>query len=249
MMMTSHRSVLWATLTAAALAASVVSGCSTLRSTQEIAVTGASGDEVESRPLAVDVQNARGTVSVWVEPGKPIAVWAADRGGKGMNHRPDWIAASLTEDNGKPVLRVLNDSQEGEPTETTIRIRVPSCAGIRVRNSGGLIDVKGVTGAIDLQNTMPPGSGMAIRAYAGGPITAPVTARTNNGSIDVRLPTGSTGAVRVHAVNGTPIVDGGYLVLTSVKMTRTDITCTVEGGENPIDLSTEDGTASLLFGR
>lgn len=241
------RSVLILASIAAFLTTGTLGGCTRLRASQAVTVENLQNVSNDGLPLALDVQNARGTVSIWVDPTKPLAVWAAVKGGSGSDHKPDWIAASVVQDNGRPVLRVLSSAAADQPKPTTIRIRVPSCAGLRVRNAGGLIDVKGVTGAIDIQNAMDFGTPEAVRVVAGAPITAPIGVHTNFGNISVRLPLGSTGTARVYSLEGQSLIDGAKTTLTEVLTNRTQITCVIMGGTNAIDIGTDKGVAQLVI--
>jgi len=227
----------------------LMGGCSHFQKHEQVQVEHSADANVGEAPLAVDVQNASGTVRIWVDSQEPLAVWATCEGENSNDVRPDWVAAHVSNDSGRPVLRVISESPDGTARPTSLRIRVPSCGGVRVRNTGGLVEIQGLTGAADVQNTMIGRESPSIRITAAAPITTPISARTNNGSINVRLPSGSTGKVRVSAGKGIPVVDGGQNNLRGVLANRHDITAVLNNGENPIDLITENGNAQLWIGR
>ncbi|MBS0196458.1 MAG: hypothetical protein JSR77_06850 [Planctomycetes bacterium] len=249
-MTTSHpfRTVVALALLGALLGASFgVGGCTRLRRSQEVAIGNAKSFSAASGPLAVDVENSKGSVSIEVVEGSQPVVWAKASGSNGSNHNPDWVAASMASDGGHSVLRVLSTKPEGEARDTVLRIRVPSLAGVRVHNRGGLVSVVGVTGSIEVRNTLEFGSSPSIKVWAGGPITAPVDLVTDHGSVELRMHAASTGAMKAHTGKGVLRMECAKGNLAAVKANATDWSAVLNGGANPVNLRTEEGDVKLLL--
>ncbi len=170
-----------------------------------------SGQEVLERSpaLAVDVENRRGSVLIKVNPKltapRITAVSGNFKGEAGQNYQSDlWAKAEIAEADGRAVLTVR--SKPLEPGEgdywLQIAIEVPSCDGLRVRNSDGTVDVRGATGAISIENGGAGTPGGYVYLECGKPVTAPVTVSTSEGDVDVIFPTDSTGNMELVSGNG-----------------------------------------------
>lgn len=158
--------------------------------------------------IALDVENSRGAVLVTVNPrltaprvfanagtlrGEPVENY---QGGK-------WASAQFTESDGRAVLTVRNLPQEGEAERwVQIDIEVPSCDGLRVKNADGVVDARGVNGAITIQNGGAGKPGGDVYVEGEKPNTSAIMITTASGDVDLVLPTDSTGNIELISGNG-----------------------------------------------
>jgi len=241
-----------------ALVVAVQGGCTRLRKSQIVPITGASTVALDgTSPLALDIDNQRGSVQVEVSPKfKAPIIWAGVPGETKTARRPDFVAAQLVMDSGRPVLRILSASPSstspgsaaGEPKYVNLRIQVPSCAGIRIRNDGGPVFLKGVAGAIDIINST---HGMAggTTVIAAKPITDPITIKASRGGIDLRLQEGSEGTLNARTMKGSMRIDVDKARVIGAKTSYREWIGTLNKPGNPIDLRAEEGDVVVMYGR
>ncbi|MBL8876086.1 MAG: hypothetical protein JNM86_09860 [Phycisphaerae bacterium] len=216
-----------------------------------------SGVEVlEHTPtIAVDVENVRGAVLIRVnnkltaprivanagtQTGEPVENY---QGGK-------WVTAQITETDGRAVLSVRNTVHENESDRwVQVAIEVPSCDGLRIKNSDGAIDVRGVNGAITIENGGAGRPGGYIYVATGKPATSPISLTTPNGDIDLILPTDSTGNIELTSGNGrlAAIVAWTGQVTNSV-IKPGQYSGLLNWGTNPIRAKTGEGEVRLHVG-
>ncbi|MBS0191284.1 MAG: hypothetical protein U0573_15760 [Phycisphaerales bacterium] len=217
-----------------------------------------SGSELleHSPSLALDVENSHGSILVRVNPKltqpRIGAVAYAGVAQGSANYQSDlWATASLAETDGRAVLTVRTKPQEGPDVGKWVQlaIELPSCDGIRAKNSGGLIDIRDVSGAIWIENGGAGFEGGPIYLEAAKPITAPVTISTSSGNIQVVLPTGSTGDIELIS-SGTKLTDlrawTGQVDNTTIKPGY--FHGILNRGTNPIKLRCTDGDVELRIG-
>lgn len=183
----------------------VLGGC---KSAPPVTVTGLEALE-RSPSIALDVDNPIGSVLVYVDneatTPRVIARAGARTGEPTENYTGDrWVTAAVTETEGRAVLTVRNTERTPEEQNYWVQVIVvlPSCDGVRIKNSEGLVDVRGVSGAIQIENGGAGRKGGNVKFEAGKPITAPVNISTANGSVDLIFPTGSTGTIELLSGNG-----------------------------------------------
>jgi hypothetical protein len=217
--------------------------------------------------LALDIQNTLGSVEVEVDPRRSdiLVQWRAFASStatptmprpvivNGANDSADpdqpagWIATDLADDNGLPVFRVLSGAPEGELAAMRIRIVVPSCAGLRIRNSGGAVTATGVSGAIDVRTGQDgmPGGDITIRAAA--PQEDPVTVLATQGNVLVTLSRESKGQIRATSGNGGVVaIQAPGSSLRATKVARDNYVGTL-GGDNTIELHSANGSVTLAI--
>lgn len=228
------------------LAVSGLQGCSAMKNAGIVPVNPA--ENPAQGPLAVDVDNYRGTVTVEVNPKlKEPIVLAVPRGGD-RSHQ--WTAATMAVDAGHPVLRVLStEPSAGAGPAIDITIRVPQCAGVRVRNEGGQVTLRDVEGAIDAQTSVAERGNGAILVETVAPLTEPVLLRTQRGRIELRMPVRSAGAIRAEAPSGHISVDATRGRLKNVRFENHVWTGGLNDGTADMHLSTDDGDIVVSVGR
>lgn len=187
------------------LASLGLGGC---KSAPPVTVSGLEALE-RSPSIALDVDNPIGSVLVYVDnevtQPRVIARAGARTGEPTENYNGDrWVTASVTESEGRAVLTVRNTERKPEEKNFWVQVIVvlPSCDGVRIRNSDGLVDVRGVSGAIQIENGGAGRRGGNVKFEAGRPITAPVTISTANGNVDLIFPTGTAGTIELLSGNG-----------------------------------------------
>jgi hypothetical protein len=200
--------------------------------------------------LALDIDNHRGSVTVIVNPklAEPV-VTATTRDGR-FNAPTQWTAATMATDAGRPVLRVLSAA----PDETAaplvdLTVRVPDCAGVRVRADEGMITLRGVRGAIDAQTSISTPGLNAIFITTEQALKEPILLHTDRGSIEVRMGTGSAGHLRADAPAGTVSVDAAMGDLRDVQYTRQVWKGWLNKGSADMRLTAENGNIIVKVGR
>jgi hypothetical protein len=202
-------------------------------------------------PLAVDIDNHRGSVSILVDPKLTEPVVTAKARGQKASVAGQWTAASLATDAGHPVLRVLCTAPptDDEGTHVDIVVRTPSCAGVRVRTDDGLINLRGIQGAIDAQ-TSTAGHGLsAIFISTDTALTEPILLHSERGKIEVRMPKTSAGQIQAASPLGTIDVDAVTADLRDVSYVRQIWTGTLNGGKSDLHLIADDGDIVVIVGR
>lgn len=232
-------------LTGAALLALGVGlgSCSGTPPVGYVPVTG-EGASLSDFPLAIDVQNHRGSVLIRVDPDvhQPTVIAVAE-GVSGMATHAEWAAASLALDEGRPVLRVLSmpGAEGGADTPVEIRITVPSCGGVRVVNNDGPVMLKGVGGAIEVQNSLSARGGDAIVLETTRGLTDPVLLVADMGNVRVNVGPASQCSLIASAPEGTVIVDGGNAAVWNAKYEKRVWTGTVNAGTSEFRITANSG--------
>ncbi len=209
------------------------------------------GESFEAQtPWAIDVQNHRGSVFLTVNPDATgPSVIALDRTGSVSTPDVRWTAASAAMDNDRPVLRVLSTPQDSDDqTWVELRIVVPSCGGVRVVNDGGAVTLRGVSGAIEVQNSLTANEGEAIRVETAQTLSAPVLLQSERGSIQLRMGHTSMGHLTVSAPNGRVTVDGAYAKVRQVQAQRGAWSGVINGGENDLRINAQNGDVIVRVG-
>lgn len=155
--------------------------------------------------LALDVDNAVGPVDVIVDPSLTDCRIEAEtyEGDRRIPTNPStWAVGELTLDNGRPVLRVAARPSTPKSEEIRLMIRVPSSAGLRVRNTNGPVTATGVQGSIDIASgtANTPGGNITLRTR--GKVEAPVSLATTRGSILWVAERGTAVAINARSAGG-----------------------------------------------
>jgi hypothetical protein len=205
-------------------------------------------------PPAVDIQNHRGSVTLVVDPkARGPMITAVPRTTGALEKEVRWTAASMSMDNGRPVLRVLSTPEDtGAPdVPVALSVTIPSCGGVRIHNNGGPVVLRGVGGAIEVQTSLSADDlieKQAIFLETDQPLTGPVLLRADRGDIEVRMPRASAGQIFASAPGGTVAVDGARAELRSVHYAGGTYIGTLNAGQNEQRISTERGDVRVLVG-
>jgi hypothetical protein len=244
MMTSPHRSLgMFLTL----LATVVLAGCSGA-SRFDVGIKGPVLG-ADSRP-AVDVHNWNGSVRVIVEPGrKQASVWAKVRPvGKDSPTGSDLadaclIAAESVQQEGHMILRVVSESKLADPDQSAadLVIRLPSCGGVYLRNAGGPVVLRGVGGAVSVENGTGNRPGGRIELRTNVAITDPVTLMTTDGNVHFQAPPNSTGRFDLTTDNGRAALFAHAGVIKTETVTPSRFVGTLNGGGNLIQLRSGRG--------
>jgi hypothetical protein len=205
---------------------------------------------------AIDIVNTNGSVLVfadkrWKTP--EVYLKAKSEKTRRLKVLPDWLRVDSVLEQGRPVLRVrcnapIAGEHGGDETFTNrLVIRVPACTDIVLRNGGGTVEVRGVTGAIDVQNGFEnrPGGDVIVRTDAA--ITSPVLVYSSEGNVHCQLGLGSKGRVEVSSDYGKAEVRARSTPFTGIRNpTDSRWTGTMDGGMNAVVVRTGKGVARLL---
>ena len=185
-------------------------------------IAGSADATVSVAPIAIDVRNQLGSVRVLVDP-----------------------QATQTE---VQTLRVVVRVTEGEPEWTDVVIRTASVRGIIIRNTEGDIELDGVEGPIDIQSGEPlrtKGGGVFVRASA--PLTSSVAIATTRGDVRVKAPSASTGQVTLESSARLVSLMGRAVQSAGVVSGPRSWQGTINGGTNPVRISSTTGAVVLEF--
>ena len=155
--------------------------------------------------LALDVDNAVGPVDIIVDAALTDCRIEAEtyEGDRRIPTNPStWAVGELTLDNGRPVLRVAARPSTPKSEEIRLMIRVPSSAGLRVRNTAGPVTALGVQGSIDIASGTASAPGGNITLRTRGKVTAPVSLATTRGTITWVADRGTAVAINARSASG-----------------------------------------------
>lgn len=210
---------------------------------QKVSVGGERG--AISGPLAVDVDNYRGLVSIEVVPElAAVEVSAIASEGRESGGTAPFIGADRVSSPGGEILRVIcsNAGSEGVAGRD-VYIRVPRCDGLRVRNSGGNVVARGVSGAIEIESSQ--GRTGDVRVETNSALTAPVNIRTTGGNVVLAIGRASTGVLDLRATGGEVSLDVPASVITGGRLRSDSVTGTLNKGTNPFVVTTGAGNISF----
>lgn len=209
----------------------------------------------KDRRIAVDVENLNGSVTVLVSDRYDSAHVFARAGWRGKYSKDeweqvkneDWVVAEHVVEEGHSILRVL--SQAGPdvdpPVRTDIRILLPACDGVFIRNAGGLVKVVGAGGAHTIESGFETGPGGSIEVKTSRDITDPITLRTSDGWVDLVLDQGSAGTVDLQTDQGKVFFSSKFGRTTDVRADTQHWTGVWNASSNPITLRTLSGDARV----
>lgn len=224
-------------------------GCDMNRRAQTVPLGGLEATaELASAPLAVDIENWSGTVVVKVDRGaREPRVTARPADGRSVkkDDKP-WAAAEMVAEEGHRVLRVVAGGGEEPAAPVIVTVTVPGCDGVRVRNAGGPVTLRGVGGAIAVVNTDLGGRKASITLDTKRDLTMPVSLTSTGG--DVRCTAGSGTAGRVTLTAPKDKLEVRVKAadrFTDAVYSARGWTAVFAGSENPITLTTDDGIVAF----
>ncbi len=204
---------------------------------------------------AIDVDNVHGSVRVIVDRSvrAPTVKATIKRSGRGGPSRAEaeqstTVTAESSEQDGRPILRVASATtwEPRDAVAVALTIRLPDCGGVLVRNSGGSVALRGVGGAVQVENGHDGLPGGRIEVRTGAPLTDPVALVTTDGGIAYQVAPGSTGAFDLVSEDGVCrwIVEGASMTNFVAGTSRSS--ATINGGANPIVIRTGKGNVLVM---
>jgi len=148
---------------------------------------------------------------------------------------------------------------EGAPGHETIRVRVvalepiktkegvnltiklPSCEGIRVRNTAGSAVLVGVTGAIHVETIDGD-----IEVRCDEPVRSPVALIADSGDVYLQAPGGDEGRVELVSNTGKAVFTSTLEPLVGLTATTNQVRGTLGGGVYPITLRSDSGDVRMM---
>lgn len=216
-------------------------------------------DPIGTGPVAIDIQNTNGSVEVIIDKrlAAPI-IEAQARGSVSEREKRGkdggaWFAHEFTSDEGRPVLRVLASDPTDRGVAIDLKVKSPSCAGLRVRNARGSVRVRNAAGAVEINNGYSNGGTSAeggdVLVSFSDVISGPVTILTTNGHIDLSLPAESGGVITAMTLEGRVSTSTPGATVKNSKYTETKWSGILNGGEHPVQVHTARGNVDLTVRR
>lgn len=199
----------------------------------------------------VDVTNWNGSVQIWVSSkysrvkvGAKIRRVSRQAPNRWASADQAEITAVTAQRDGRSYLTVRSGTKAKDPalSRAEVVIRLPDCGGVTVRNSGGLVELRGVAGPIQVENGQGNTRGGRVELRTGEPLTDPVTITTTEGTVYYQVDADSSGRFELTAENGQAAFDArtGAIKFESADGSR--FKCTLNDGTNPVILRSLRGT-------
>ncbi len=233
----------------AALALLLIGGCAAMPPRGEVAAIDLPAGIEGTTPMAVDVETSRGDVLVEVDPrAKAPRVVAMTTNARGERVRASWAAAMVEQAEPYPILRVLAMADD-RAARADLTVIVPACVGLRVRNVGGDVTVRGVRGAVDVQSGSDVTPGGNVSVSLGEALDAPLMVRSSRGSVVVSLPKGSRGALHVTSGVGRGAIVAPRAELRGLTGAGGSWRAVLNDGEHDCRVIADQGSAEIRVAR
>lgn len=214
------------------------------------------GEEVTAaRRTAIDIENPNGSVTVVVSDRYKRAyvyaraAWRAQYSKAEWEEvsNEDWVVAEHVIEDGNSILRILSQATPDvdPPVHTDIRVLMPACDGVFIRNANGNVKVIGAGGAHTIESGFDFGPGGSIDVKTSRDISDPITLRTSDGFIDLTLDDGSEGTLDLKTEDGTAFFSSKYGRTTDVQAESGHWKGVWNASTNPITLQTLRGNVRV----
>ncbi len=224
-----------------------LTGCASATAEGRFDVPGASA----YRLLAVDIENYRGSVEVRVDPRlseAQVEAFVYGAAFTGDDQTDEAVARAVDLDSyidetapGIGTLRVRTTTADADPLHAVaLRVYVPRCDGARVVNRGGLVELVGTSGPVDIDNHSGD-----VEFRTNRPFTDDASVLVVDGTVYFQIPPGSTGFVDLETLEGKAIIknrDGDAL---NTYTTQEIIQTRLGEGDNAITMRTNFGDLRL----
>ncbi len=229
-----------------------MAGCSASR-TYDITPSGDSLDLV--RAPAIDIQNFHGNVTLEIDERLESVVTKvrAKIVGKDLDEETQQamldglrVETRVESQAGGQVVRFVTDT-DADPSliRLDVRVAAPSCAGLRIENYGGRVDVRDAGGAIQITNASFAGTAGPIRVRTNRPITAPVVMTTDYGPITYQITEASAGNFELTSGDQVPEFSARSIRPDSLEISGRTVSASLNGGGNPVLLRTDAGAVRV----
>ena len=232
----------------ALLASVAMTGCRTMSDSVEAqAYTPASVADL----IAFDIENFRGSVELRVDPSLTDVEITAHAHGAWFQNDPEAEAEALRavtldsefdEKDGVSVVRIRTDSSRmQEDHEVALIVRTPRCDGARVRNFGGLVELIGTRGTIDVENIEGH-----VEVRTNHPLTQDATVLVTDGTVYFQIPPGSTGQYDLAPLAGIARFKNRVGDANAPYSTKTIVKTILEEPTNNVFLRTNRGDLRVM---
>lgn len=193
----------------AALALSLtVGGCARASRVTAVPISGI--PQLSEYPTLLEIENFQGSVRVVVDNTREPGVWTRVRraGSEAPRRRHELqelveVEATSETRDGARILRVVtNLAPEASDVTADLTVRIGRSAGVAVRNSGGYVELVGVSGPVHVENGIGGQPGGDIQVRTGQSMTAPAYLSTSSGSVIYQVGPGSTGKFDLRSQEG-----------------------------------------------
>lgn len=201
--------------------------------------------------LAVDVENFRGSVEVRVDrsfdeivvDGYAHGAWfETDPRAEEEAPRAITLDTWLEEGDGVATLRVrTRTTREATDHEVAIVVRTPDCDATRVVNRGGLVELIGTDGPIDIDNREGH-----VEIRTDRPLNDDAQVLVVDGTVYMQIPPGSTGAYDLETLDGKVRFKNRDADATDTYSTRDSLQTILEEPSNSIVMRTNYGDLAVL---
>jgi hypothetical protein len=226
-------------------------GCTSIPETSELSLLPATIKYDASRPIQVDVENKGGSVEVKVNPKlerprvtcRVVDLKTGEPSKDEKARARQWISANLTSRAASMLLRVVNNrgALEGTGQFIWISIEIPTCNGVRIRNSAGGVTLKDVSGPIDVANGFGSGEGGPITVNTSQRLSDPVTLNTSEGPVILAMSGRSSGTIDLATANGPVEMRDRTAQITNVVQTAATWTGVLNDPSNAFKLRSGGG--------
>jgi|GEM_PF-2175899 len=209
----------------------------------------------DARLVAVDVENFSGDVVVTRDPDLVDSAWiksylsvAISEGRESRAEYADAVRLRSTLEqpaDGVVTLRIENSTaREGdEKHRARVEVVTPRLDGVRVLNSGGVVEVVDSRGAVEIRNE---GGGVLLRTNR--PLDRDVLVLNEGGDIYVQAPDGSEGRVILESLDGEASLNDPFDRFRGEMLVQKErIEGTLGFGVNEIQLRTTEGVVRLML--
>ncbi|GAB4520374.1 MAG: hypothetical protein Tsb0013_24010 [Phycisphaerales bacterium] len=201
--------------------------------------------------VAFDIENFRGSVELRVDPARADIEVQAHAHGAWFRDDPEaesealraiTLEADLEETDGRAVMRIRTDSSRAQNDhEVALIVYTPRCDGARVRNFGGLVELIGTAGTIDIENIEGH-----VEVRTNQPLTQDATVLVTDGTVYFQIPPGSTGAFDLETLEGTARFKNRVGDATNTYSTQTLVQTILEEPTNAVTLRTNRGDLRVI---
>lgn len=201
--------------------------------------------------FGVIVENARGSVTLLTDPMIEVPEVRAkvsgldDRASRRSGTVPTWVAASIERFDNINTLQVLAVDPTDEQRSVDLRIVVPATAFVSVTNSHGNVEIRGVSGNLQVNNGLTDGMGGRVDVRTDKAIKDGAMVRVRGGDVYLAFGKGSAGPIDARAKAVHVRADG--LVVKDVTADRTSYEGVLGSLGKPMLLRVPDGKLTLFI--
>lgn len=210
---------------------------------------------VHQRPLALDIQNVRGPVTILVdrETTEPeVRVQAGQVGVHNLARLQKEISKTArvfrTDAGSTLEVRATPLDPDSRDVFVNLTIRVPRCDELIVRSAGGAVQVIGVHGPVNILCGAPGEMGGDVRVRTTAPLAGPVLIATSGGNVELLLGSGAAGDFHLQTDKGVVRLETAGARVQRVSNTGSSWSGLVNGGQNLFELRSRSGNIRAIVG-